>query len=181
MIYSMIFCIHVTWFHYTARLYLSKIAHSISLPVFIMWAKPVFCFNETCCSSEQNVACLCESTNPESRWKHITAGGNKHTHLCSVYRRINDKGHKFNPPGQRELEVCCNNPSTNTHTRTHLVPKWNVIVSPCVCCWMAWQSAIPSLWSRGGCCIVCHTIVIRRATETEGKRVNLIVCYTMAF
>ena len=28
---------------------------------------------------------------------------------------------------------------------------------------------------------MCHTIVIRRATETEGKRVNLIVCYTMAF
>lgn len=97
--YSMMFFIHVAWCYHTPSL--SKIAHSFSLPVFIMWEKPVFCFNETCCSPEQNVECLrlcvhvfvCvrESVwereramwmNPESRWKNIPVGGNKHKHTC---------------------------------------------------------------------------------------------------
>lgn len=87
---SMMLSIHVTWCYVTASL--SKIAHGFSPFVFIMWEKPVFCFNETCCSSEQKggkFVCVCaclyvwasvKRMNPESRWKHITVGGIKHTH-----------------------------------------------------------------------------------------------------
>ena len=95
-----VICIHVTRYNHTALP--SKIARSFSLPVFIMWEKPVFSFNETCCSSlgGEEYKSIEQMEAHNSRRQQTHTHTHTHTHLCSVYRRANRKGHKIKRQGQ---------------------------------------------------------------------------------